>query len=654
MLTNQQKNIILKNGKEKSAKKIAKSLNLKTDEVENFLATLPIDKTPFWYYLVLFLLPFLFIIIAEFSLRIFNYGNDYKEWVSISNKYEILNPDIALKYFNGIKNIPFSTESFLLTEKPEDSFRIIIIGASSAAGYPYQNSGSFSKYIRRAFKIANPNKKIEVANISMAAINSYTILDLVPSIIQKKPDLILTYLGHNEYYGALGAGSNQSIGNNRFIINLVLKLKELRLFQLLENLISYLGSKNISAQNSDDGTLMSKIAGEKLIEFNSDLFNKGVEQFEGNLNDIFSSFKSNNIPVIVGTLASNLKDLKPFISSNIKPESNALIIFNQALSKLKENKFGKADSLFRLAKDLDGLRFRAPEKFNEIIFSLSRKFNFSIVNADSVLNSKSKNGIIGDELMVDHLHPNLKGYQIIGKIFFEKIIKDYFTDFSSSLNIDSLVKINYNFTKFDSSIADIRVKTLKNDWPFIDPKNKIENNKLIKINTYETKIAKDVLDGNISRLDARLKLCNYYLKQNQFDLYINESLAMIEEFPTEKKRLNDLISVLIKNEKYLYAGSLLNASYLIEPDVFNTKWLGIMNVSNNNNDKALFYLLESYKFNSSDPQVLFNLAGIYYNKENLNLSYKYVLECIKISPNYKNANIFKSQLEKILTNKFTR
>lgn len=648
MLTNQQKNIIIKIRGQKSAKKIAEYLNLNIEEVENFLSTLPIKKTPFWYYFVIIFLPFLLILIVEFSLRAFNYGNDFEEWISLDNKYEILNPEISLKYFTGIKNIPFPTESFLLKEKPDSSFRIITIGASSAAGYPYQNSGSFSKYIRKAFEIAFPEQKVEVANISMAAINSYTILDLIPSIIKKKPNLILLYLGHNEYYGALGVGSNQSIGNSRFLIKIVLELKGLRLFQLIENLVNYVKSKNASEIKSNDGTLMSKLAGEKLIELNSDLFFKGIEQYEENLKDIFSLFKSNNIPVIVGTLASNLKDLKPFISSNVNSDSNAQQIFNKALSKLEEKNFTKADSLFRFAKDLDGLKFRAPEVFNEIINSLADKFNFSIVNVDSVLNSKSRDGIIGNELMVDHLHPNLEGYQIIGKIFFERIVKDYFSNYSIKSDLDSLVKVNYNFTKYDSTIADIRVKTLKNDWPFIDTKNKIENSRLIKINSYETQIAKAVLDGNLSRLDARLKLSSNYFRQNQFELYVKELLALIDEFPTEHKRLNDLISDLIINEKYQYTGKLLNASYLIEPDAFNTKWLGIMNISNNNNDDALQYLLKSYKFNSLDPQVLFNLAGVYYNKKNYNLSYKYVLECIKISSNYKNANILKTQLSKLL------
>ena len=38
---------------------------------------------------------------------------------------------------------------------------------------------------------------------------------------------------------------------------------------------------------------------------------------------------------------------------------------------------------------------------------------------DSALSSISTDGIIGDELMTDHLHPTLAGQLILGKLFFE-------------------------------------------------------------------------------------------------------------------------------------------------------------------------------------------------------------------------------------------
>ncbi len=608
--------------------------------------------TPKWFYFILILIPIALIIFAEVFLRLINYGNEYTEWVSIDNKYEILNPDIAGKYFSGITNLPYSTESFLLKEKPKDAFRIITLGASSGAGYPYQNSGSFTKYIRKSLSYAFPNRKFEIANISMAAINSYTILDLLQGIIEKKPDLILIYLGHNEYYGALGVGSSQGIAKSRFITNLMLNLKGIKIYQLLENLVAVVHSIFNNSENGTDGTMMSNIAQEKLIELNSDLFNQGVSQFEANLNDIFSICKEHKIPVLTGTLISNLKDLEPFNSIGTQDGKSAKTVFKKARETYNNFNFKVADSLFRLAKDLDGLRFRAPEKFNEVIYNLSAKYKFDVVDVDSKINFESENGIVGNELMVDHLHPNLLGYQIIGKSFFEAILEAGLiktNQIEISLDqVDSLVKTNYNFTKYDSVSAEFRIKILKNDWPFTNSNQIIDKKELLKPTTAEEKIAFDVLEGRTSRLDARINLVDYYKKKNQFNLYVRELLALLEEFPTHKYLINSEIAELINAQSYSSVGKLLKESYKLEPDEFNTKWLGIMSMANNELDDAIKYLTENTKYNTVDPQIYFNLAGAHFQKENFSEAYKYIIECLKINPNYKNADKLKQRLENIL------
>lgn len=611
-----------------------------------------LKDTPKWFYFILILIPIALIIFTEFFLRLFNYGNDYKEWVSINNKYEILNPDIADKYFSGIKRLPYSTESFLLKEKPKDSFRIIALGASSGAGFPYQNSASFTKYLRKCLEYSYPDKKFEVANISMAAINSYTILDLLTGIIKKKPDLVIIYLGHNEYYGALGVGSNEGIAGSRSLKLFILNIKGYKIFQLLENTIKYLQSFWGKNESSSNGTLMASIAKEKLIELDSDTYFEGANQFEANLSDILSLLKDNNIPVFIGTLTSNLKDQEPFNSTESDKTKSAKAIYSKALNAYSMGNFAVSDSLFRLAKDLDGLRFRAPEKFNEVIYNLSIKYKFNVVNVDSAINSKSEHGIVGNELMVDHLHPNLEGYQIIGGAYFNAILKsDLLKNIKRELSFytaDSLVKQNFNFTKYDSLAAAFRIKLLKNDWPFSEKKITTDIKKLLKPNSFEEQVAFNVLTGKISRLDARLKLIDFYKKRNNSDTYVKELLALIEEFPTHKNILNEETQTLIENNQYSLAAKLLKASYNLEPDIFNTKWLGIMNMANNNYEDAVKYLNENLKFNFRDPQVYFNLAGAFFNQQKFEEAYQFVIECLKIKPNYKNANKFKEQLENIL------
>ena len=125
--------------------------------------------------------------------------------------------------------------------------------------------------------------------------------------------------------------------------------------------------------------------------------------------------------MILSTLVSNLKDQVPFISVKSESFPPADKIYNQAKQELNSGENDLADSLFRFAKDLDELRFRAPEKMNAVIKSLSVEYNLPLVNTDSVFNSISPDKIVGDNLMTDHLHPTLQGQLILGKLFFEKM-----------------------------------------------------------------------------------------------------------------------------------------------------------------------------------------------------------------------------------------
>ena len=73
-----------------------------------------------------------------------------------------------------------------------------------------------------------------------------------------------------------------------------------------------------------------------------------------------------------------------------------------------------------------------------------------------------------------------------------------------------------------------------------------------------------------------------------------------------------------------------------------------MNISNNNISDAKKFLLESLNYNTDDPQIMFNLSGAYLHTKEYQKSYEYILKCLKISPNYRNADILKAEIENYL------
>jgi lysophospholipase L1-like esterase len=633
---------------------MAKRLNVSVTDVNLFVKEIK-PSTPKWFYIFILIIPILFFVLLEISLRIFSYGNDDRVWVDISPEMQILNPEVSKRYFFNTKNAPFSVESFIYKIKNENSFRVFVLGASSGAGYPYLSSASFSKFLRKKLEILYPSTSIEVSNFGMAAINSYAIRDLVPELLDKKPDLILIYLGHNEYYGALGVGSIESFGSSRFIVNTTLWLNKFKSVELLRNIINGIIALISSNEITGDGTLMAQMSKDKLIKYNSEVYWSGIEQFEGNFRDILSMCKEANVPVIASTLASNVKDLQPFVSSEDSEYPTAAAVFKEAKGNLRFGDIDSAKLLFIFAKDLDALRFRAPEEINKVISRLCNEFDYPVIESDSLLNFTSEDGIVGNELMTDHLHPNVKGYQLIGNLFFNAMKKNRFLPYDETPNIDekladSLVLAYYNFTKLDSTAADFRIKILKNDWPYINPKNKLSRNRLFSLNNYIDTLSLDVVDGNISREQVRLKAASYYKTQNKYDEYAAEMAALIEEFPFLTKYYNSTAKELIKAGKYSKAYYFLKRGFNNKPDAFNAKWLGIVDLSQGFIDDAITNLEISLNLDRSDAQTYFNITGAYAQKKEFDKALNSINKCLQLNPDFPRADIVKQQLESFLNN----
>lgn len=647
-LTDKQKQFILKNRQQLKAKEMSKRLNVSTKEVHLFLKESK-KRAPLWFYIFLVFIPIIFFILLEAGLRIFNYGHDDKVWVDVSQDMQILNPEVSYRYFFSTKNIPFSVESFIYKEKKRNSFRVFVLGASSGAGYPYHSSASMSKFIRKKLEILYPDITIEVPNISMSAINSYTIRDLVPEIIKKKPDLILIYLGHNEYYGALGVGSLESLGTSRFLVNTTLWFNKFKSVELLRNIINSVSGLFSSSEDISGGTLMAQMAQDKLIEYQSEMFNAGISQFEGNFRDILSIFKEEGIPVIAGTLVSNLKDQHPFVSVDDKQYPSANVIYLEANEELKKGNTVAAESLFVFAKELDALRFRAPSEINESIVNICEEFGYPIVRVDSLFNIKSPDSIVGDNLLTDHLHPNVKGYQLMGNLYFSAMKRYRFLPKGvypamDERVVDSLVYQYYNFTSFDSTVADFRIRKLKNDWPYIKPEMKKPVKQLIQLQNFFDSTAIFLIDGYISRDQARLKIANYYLKRGNFENYSTEMNALIEEFPFLTKYYNTAAKELIQAGHYSLAYPFLQQGFNRKPDAFYSKWLGVINLSQKYVDDAIYYLESSLNYNNQDPQTLYNITGAYAEKKEFKKALDAINQCLKLEPNFPRAVVIRDQL----------
>jgi len=647
-LTEKQKKIILKKKDKFSAEELASELKLDVKVVEEFIQT-PIKKVPRWFYIVLILIPIFIILLLEIGLRIFNYGRTYDQWIPIGNGKLSLNPEIAYRYFYSSERVPSAGYNYFDEIKKENSFRVFVMGGSSAAGFPYTPNGSFARYIQKRLKLLYPGKNIEVVDIAMSAINSYALRDMLPGVLDKQPDLIIIYAGHNEYYGALGVGSVETLGDTRFIVNTVIWLNRFKTFELLRNVIKEI-SGLFSKPAKLEGTLMARMSQRQLIPFNSEKYYAGISQYEGNLRDMLKMAYDKNVPIVLGTLVSNLKDQKPFESVKDKKYPRAEDIFTSAQEKLAKGISKTADSLFRFAKDLDALRWRAPEKFNSVIESLGKEFKYPFVKLDSVFDVETPNGVVGDNLITDHLHPNLRGYQIIGRELFNKCLEaklfpnERNTNYSLAVQ-DSITLSRYEFTKFDSTIALYQIIILKSDWPYTKKKISDEEKlKALNMKTYADTLAYFVGKGDIPWETAHLQLAQRKLSEGNKESFKKEIDAAADEYPFDPYPYEFAAQQLINLKDFSDAYPYLKYLNEIKETAYSTKWLGIIDLLNNKVDSAIGYLSSSLNYNSSDAAVLYNLAGAYSLKKDYQTALRMVNRSLQIEPNYMMAKNLQQQL----------
>ena len=113
-------------------------------------------------------------------------------------------------------------------QKFEKDFRVFCLGGSTTRG-------PFPSLLHELLKRSKVDKTVEVVNLGIDTFNSYQVLDITKKLPQYDPDLLIIYMGHNEIYGPVGVASNVALGTSREVINLILRLREIKVFQLANN-----------------------------------------------------------------------------------------------------------------------------------------------------------------------------------------------------------------------------------------------------------------------------------------------------------------------------------------------------------------------------------------------------------------------------------
>jgi hypothetical protein len=217
-LTEKQRHFIQVNHPKLSSREMARRLQVDKAAIDRFLAESVLSgKKKIIFTSILFLLPILVLAGLEASLRLFNYGPNLdlilvKE--KAGQKYYVLNPQVGQRYFSkGILAVPELYEETFAYHKPKNGYRIFCLGESTTASFPYELNARFHRLLQDRLATLLPDKAIEVINVGLSAVNSFTVREFAAELVDYKPDLFLLYLGIMNFR-RVRRGSTQSLGKS--------------------------------------------------------------------------------------------------------------------------------------------------------------------------------------------------------------------------------------------------------------------------------------------------------------------------------------------------------------------------------------------------------------------------------------------------------
>ncbi|MFN8208416.1 MAG: hypothetical protein U0T82_13555 [Bacteroidales bacterium] len=513
------------------------------------------------FYGIMVLMALMFFVILELSLRLFHYGSELQLFIpsKVMPGYYQVNPAVSKRFFSNLKGTETGNDVFLVN-KPDTCFRVFVMGCSTARGFPFQMSATFSRILQQRLQDLYPHTRIEMVNTSMAAINSYAMYDFIDEILGQKPDLILIYTGHNEYYGAMGVSSVEGGGNVRWLKIMHLKLVRLKTYQLVQQLVRKIAGTFADESTRPKGTLMTRMAIKNAIEYDSELYRAGIQQFADNMEVVVKKTHDAGVKLVMGELVSNVSDIAPLISST-PGEHEAVQLFRHARDLEEQGKYIEALELYYQAKDKDAIVFRAPEGMNDVIHDLGSRYASVVVPMKKIFSEHSPHGLPGFSLFTEHLHPNVKGYFLMADAFFNSLKDNKLIPAipdTSNIPVSAAYEQDWGLTELDSLAADIRIRSLMAGWPF-QPAEKMNNflQSYRPVNLADSLAFRSVLSTSVKLEDMHVLLAERYAGSGKYYLAYREYASLIRDYPYVQDLYVQALNYLMQGGEYTRAAQLI-------------------------------------------------------------------------------------------------
>ncbi len=324
--------------------------------------------------------------------------------------------------------------------KPAGTYRIVLVGESTVAGFPFYPQFSVGRLLEASLRDAFPNLKVEVVNFGRTADPSDAVARAAIESLAVAPDVLVVMSGHNDYQASYVEDLRDGLWPR-----LRAALRKLRLVRLgFERVFSRDAPRPIVAEGRRIG---------ESPWLTSTEFERGAARFRANLESIVDAARARAVDVVLVTPVSNLRDFAPCYScysrrltsdeqreyerllgeleaaveAELLPlESErmverlrmldpgvALAAFLAARRCERTGQPADAAVLYAIALERDGYPNRARRALAAAVRAVAAERSARLADAELAFANAARGPAPGRDLFLDYCHPTLEGTALL-------------------------------------------------------------------------------------------------------------------------------------------------------------------------------------------------------------------------------------------------
>ncbi len=365
-------------------------------------------------------------------------------------------------------------------KKPDKTFRIFCLGGSTVQGRPYSIETSFTTWLKISLQAAYPQYRWEVINAGGISYASYRLVPILDECLQYEPDLFIVGTGHNEFLEDRTYAKIKRLAGSLGSVERIAARS--RLYQLMRRTIH-------SRSDTAESRPILKAEVDALLDYQDALAaydrdparrNAIIAHFKNNLQRMLHLGHEAEVPVIFLALPVNLTGIPPFKSLHREDLSqdeldvwksfhrralrevqedpdSAIRLFQQCLEidphyadtyyslgqcYLRMADSARARQAFEKAIDEDICPLRMIAPLKQALLDLSKRAQ--VIDVTALLARECQFNLTGDEILVDHVHPSIRGHQLIATELFSPVVLNLAIPHTAAPNWEEARDTAYN------------------------------------------------------------------------------------------------------------------------------------------------------------------------------------------------------------------